>query len=287
LGFGEGAGVFYLGDTAEGALTQIEDRRRAIEAGIEREALPDLLPPGCARNALDCALWDLQSKRSGRSAFELAGITPRSVEVQCSLGIQETPEEMASSAAQARGFRRIKIKLDAHMPLERVRAVRAARPDARLVVDANQAWDLPTLQQLAPELAALGIELIEQPLPRGQDDGLAQWRSPVPLCADESCQDIGELGVAARRYQLINVKLDKTGGLTSALALARAAHARGLGVMVGCMGGTSLAMAPALVLACECEIADLDGPLWLRADRLPSLTYANGWLTGSAGHIWG
>jgi L-alanine-DL-glutamate epimerase-like enolase superfamily enzyme len=287
VGQGEGVGVYYLGDSAERALPQIEALRGAIAAGIDRTQLQALLPPGCARNAVDAALWDLQAKASGQRVWELAGVTARTLETQYTLGIESTPEATAQRAREAAGHRLLKLKVNADAPLAHVQAVRQARPDARLVVDANQAWTLQALQALAPHLAELDVHMIEQPLPRGQDAGLDGWRSPVPLCADESCQHIGELDTAAARYQLINIKLDKVGGLTAGLELARAAQARGLGVMVGCMGGTSLAMAPALVLACACEITDLDGPLWQRSDRLPGVAYQGGRIPIFPPQVWG
>lgn len=287
VGQGEGVGVYYLNDSAEQALPQIEALRTALQAGVDRMQLQALMPPGCARNAVDAALWDLECKASGHRAWDIAGVAVRPLETQYTLSIETTPEATAQRAREASGHRFLKIKVDADRPLERVQAVRDARPDARLVVDANQAWTLDLLKSLAPQLAELDVHMIEQPLPRGQDAGLDHYRSPVPLCADESCQHLGELGIAATRYQLINIKLDKTGGLTAGLALARAAHALGMQVMVGCMGGTSLTMAPAFVLACECEITDLDGPLWQRSDRLPGLDYQGGQIAVFPPRVWG
>ncbi len=190
-------------------------------------------------------------------------------------------------AAAAIGHQLLKIKLNNDRPLERLQAVRAARPDVRIVVDANQAWTFATLRALAPEFAALGVQLIEQPLARGEDAELEGYQSPVPLCADESCLHLGELTQAAERYQWINVKLDKTGGLTAALQLAYAARARGLGLMVGCMGGSSLAMAPAFVVGCLCDVVDIDGPLLQRSDRLPGLDYDGGRVSVFGPSLWG
>jgi L-alanine-DL-glutamate epimerase-like enolase superfamily enzyme len=181
----------------------------------------------------------------------------------------------------------LKIKLNDDRPLERLQAVRAARPDVRIVVDANQAWTFATLRALAPQFATLGVQLIEQPLARGEDAELEGYRSPVPLCADESCLHLGELTQAAKRYQWINVKLDKSGGLTAALQLTYAARERGLGLMVGCMGGSSLAMAPAFVVGCLCDVVDIDGPLLQRSDRFPGLDYDGGRVSVFGPSLWG
>jgi L-alanine-DL-glutamate epimerase-like enolase superfamily enzyme len=194
---------------------------------------------------------------------------------------------MAEKAVAATTHKLLKVKLNCDQPLERVCAVRAARPDVRIVVDANEAWSFHELAHFAPRLAQLGVEVIEQPLPRGQDAELEKYRCPVPLAADESCQHLGELDWAARGYQIINIKLDKAGGLTHALALARAARERGLGLMVGCMGGGSLAMAPAFVLGCLADIVDIDGPLLQRFDRLPGLVYTGGHVSRPTREVWG
>jgi L-alanine-DL-glutamate epimerase-like enolase superfamily enzyme len=194
---------------------------------------------------------------------------------------------MAAKAAAATRHTLLKIKLDGDAPVERVQAIRAARPDARLVVDANQGWTFAQLQAIAPPLAALGVQMIEQPLPRGADEALHDYRSPVPLFADESCQHVGELDAAVQRYQGINIKLDKTGGLTHALELARAARRRGLGLMAGSMCGSSLAMAPTCVLACLCDWVDIDGPLLQTFDRLPGLHYVGGSVEPFGPEVWG
>jgi L-alanine-DL-glutamate epimerase-like enolase superfamily enzyme len=194
---------------------------------------------------------------------------------------------MAADARAAAVFRRLKVKLDGDRPLERIRAIREARPDAHLVVDANQGWTFSQLQEVAPAMADLGVAMIEQPLPRGKDSVLAGYRSPVPLCADESCLHAGELDLAAERYQMINIKLDKCGGLTPALSLARAARERGLGLLSGCMGGTSLSMAPAFVIGCLSDLVDLDGPLWQQSDRLPGLQFEGGHVSPFTPAVWG
>jgi L-Ala-D/L-Glu epimerase len=287
VGRGEALGVYYLHETADSLMSQIEHVAQRIESGIDRDALSKLLPPGGARNAIDCALWDLEAKLTGRSIWDLTGVQPRALETVFTIGLEATPEEMADKAVAAAGHTLLKVKLDADRPLQRLAAIRAARPDARLVVDANQGWSFRELRELAPHFASLGVQLIEQPLPRGKDHELDGYESPVPLCADESCLHLGELDQAAARYQLINIKLDKTGGLTQALELARAARARGLGLMVGCMGGGSLAMAPAFVVGCLADLVDIDGPLLQRSDRLPGLHYDGGAVAVFGRALWG
>jgi L-Ala-D/L-Glu epimerase len=286
IGRGEAKGVHYLDDTAEHVHAQIDSVAERVERGVTRGELQKLLPPGGARNALDCALWDLEAKRSGRRVWELLGISPKPITTPRTVGIEDSPQAMAAVASRTQASI-LKIKLDGHMPLERVRAIRDARPDAILVVDANQGWTLAQLKEAAPCLAALGVSMIEQPLPRGADECLEGFDSPVPLCADESCQHLGDLPAVSRRYDMINIKLDKTGGLTHALQLCDAGREAGLGTMVGCMVATSLAMAPAFILAQNCSIADLDGPLFLKYDRLDGSLYRNGLLEPPSRLLWG
>lgn len=287
VGRGEALGVFYLNEHADLLAEQIESVRDRIAAGIDRVALQTLLPPGGARNALDCALWDLEAKVRGRSIWDLTQVTPRPLHTVFTIGLESTPQLMAAKAAAVPEYTLLKLKLDGDRPLERVRAIRAARPDARLVVDANQSWRFSELAELAPAFADLGVEMIEQPLPRGGDASLEGYRSPLPLCADESCLHLGELEQAAGRYQMINIKLDKTGGLTHALELVRAARARSLGVMVGCMAGSSLAMAPAFVIGCLSDFVDIDGPLLQKSDRLPGISYDQGRVSVFGPEVWG
>ncbi|MGA2779179.1 MAG: N-acetyl-D-Glu racemase DgcA [Steroidobacteraceae bacterium] len=287
IGRGEALGVYYLDETMDLLMAQIEAIAGRIRAGIDRTELQGLLPAGGARNAIDCALWDLDAKCSGRSVWDLAAVTAKPLETVFTIGLEATPSEMAEKATAATSHSLLKVKLDADLPLERLRAIRAARPDARIVVDANQAWTFAELQRLAPPFAELRVQMIEQPLPRGGDAALEGFRSPVPLCADESCLHLGELEQAAARYQMINIKLDKTGGLTHALELARAARARGLGLMVGCMAGGSLAMAPTFVVGCLCDLVDIDGPLLQKADRLPGIDYAGGRVSVFGPEVWG
>jgi L-Ala-D/L-Glu epimerase len=291
IGKGEAAGVFYLGETVSSLLAQLSAVAPQVRSGMDRQTLQQQLPPGGARNALDCALWDLELKQAARSGgptlWSMTGIEPRVLETAMTIGIEPEPEAMTAAAKAAARYRCLKIKLDGDRPVERVRAIRAARPDAHLVVDANQAWTFSQLQRVAPAMAELGVAMIEQPLPRGDDAVLAGWRSPVPLCADESCLHAGELDLAAERYQMINIKLDKCGGLTSALSLARAARGRGLGLLSGCMGGTSLSMAPSFVIGCLSDLVDLDGPLWQQSDRLPGLQFDGGHVSPFTPAVWG
>ncbi len=287
IGRGEAFGVYYLDETPEHLLAQIEGIAGHLARGIDRTSLQSLLPPGGARNAVDCALWDLDAKCSGRTIWDLAAVMAKPLETVFTIGLEATPEEMAAKAAAAAAHPLLKIKLSADLPLERLSAIRAARPDARIVVDANQGWTFAELQRRAPAFADLRVQMIEQPLPRGADAPLDGYRSPVPLCADESCLHLGELEQAAARYQMINLKLDKTGGLTHALELARAARARGLGLMVGCMAGGSLAMAPTFVVGCLCDLVDIDGPLLQRTDRLPGIEYSGGRVAVFGPEVWG
>ncbi|MBS0417805.1 MAG: dipeptide epimerase [Proteobacteria bacterium] len=287
VGRGEALGVYYIGETADSIVSQIDAAAAAIGAGIDRTALQKLLPPGGARNAIDCALWDLEAKQAGRTIWDLTRVAAKPLETVFTIGLEPTPQEMAAKAAAATAHPLLKIKLNADRPLERLRAIRAARPDARIVVDANQGWTFGQLQGLAEEFASLGVALIEQPLARGRDAELEGFRSPVPLCADESCLHMGELAQAARRYQFINIKLDKAGGLTHGLELAHAARELHLGLMVGCMGGSSLAMAPSFVVGCLCDFVDIDGPLLQKSDRFPGLHYDGGRVAVFEPSLWG
>jgi L-alanine-DL-glutamate epimerase-like enolase superfamily enzyme len=286
-GRGEAAGVFYLDEEPAGMAAQITAVARQLESGSDRAALRELLPPGGARNALDCALWDLEARRSGKTAWQMAGVEPRAVTTVFTIGLEDTPEQMAAKAAAARDRPLLKIKLNDDQPVERLRAIRAARPDAKLVADCNGGWTFAQLKQWSPALKELGLALLEQPLPRGGDAELAGYDAPLPLFADESCLHLGELEHAAAHYDGIVIKLDKTGGLTEALMLADAAKARGLRLMVGCMVATSLSMAPAHVLAQKCEFVDIDGPLLLTEDRAAGLRYEGSAVTVPPQMLWG
>ncbi len=285
VGRGEGAGVYYLAETGASMLADVEAVRPALEQGLDRQALRRMLPAGGARNAIDCALWDLEAKLSGRSIWELTGITPGKTSTVYTIGIN-SPEEMARQARLLEG-KQIKVKLDDDNPYERIAAVCAARPDAEIVVDVNQGWTFERLVELAPKFKELGVAMIEQPLPRGDDAQLENYQSPITLCADESCLDTHEFEQAARRYQMINIKLDKTGGLTEALALAELAKARGIELMVGNMVGTSLAMAPGYVIAQLCRFVDLDGAWFLKSDREHPMSYDNGIVSQPTAELWG
>jgi len=286
IGRGEAQGVFYLDETAESLFDQVDAVADTIRKGVSRAELPELLPAGGARNAVDCALWDLECKRSGKTIWELTGIDPGPVTTVFTIGLESTPEAMAAKAAAA-DSPVLKIKLDGDRPYEKLAAIRAARPDAQLVVDANQGWDFALLQGVIPKCAALDLGMIEQPLPRGGDAELEGYDSPVTLCADESCLDSSELAAAARRYGMINIKLDKTGGLTEALQLAREARALGCKLMVGNMVGTSLGMAPSFVVAQLCDFVDIDGPLLLKHDHPGGLRYDRGVVSGLDPAFWG
>ncbi|MFC2952712.1 N-acetyl-D-Glu racemase DgcA [Marinicaulis aureus] len=287
VGRGEGCGAYYLNDFADGMLDQVEALRRDIEGGLSREDLQEVMSPCGARNALDCALWDLESQQSGKSIWELTGITPKDQRTVFTIGIEATPEKMAEKAARADGYPILKIKLDNEAPVERITAIRKARPDAALVIDANQGFTLSQLEEVAPQLADLGVAMIEQPLPRGDDAGLEDFKSPVPICADESCLHRGELPAALERYDMINIKLDKTGGLTEGLALAQEALDAGKRLMVGNMVGTSLSMAPSFVVAQLCDYVDLDGPLNLKSDHLGGMSYKNSLVSQPSAGFWG
>jgi L-alanine-DL-glutamate epimerase-like enolase superfamily enzyme len=286
---GRGEAVPYprYGETARSVMNAIAQLDAAVTSGLDRAALARMLPAGAARNALDCALWDLQAKETGRRVWELAGLVePGPVVTAETIGIGSCAE-MAEAARQLRHRSLLKVKLDGEEPLERTQAVRQAAPDARLIVDANEAWDLATLDAVSPGLAALGVELIEQPLPAGSDHLLRGRSAPVPVCADESCHTEEDLDRLAGCYQFINVKLDKSGGLTAAAELLRSARGRGFGTMVGCMVCTSLATAPALLLAAGANYADLDGPLWLARDREPGMIFSAGIAHPPPPALWG
>ncbi len=287
IGRGEAQGVYYLDESAESMLAQVDAVADSIRRGIGREALQDLFPPGGARNAVDCALWDLECKLKGKTIWQLTGIDPKPVTTVFTIGLEATAEAMAAKAAAASDAPVLKIKLDGHQPYEKLAAIRAARPDAQLVVDANQGWDFELLKEVLPKCAKLDLGMIEQPLPRGADAELEGFESPIILAADESCLHTGELDQAARRYGMINIKLDKTGGLTEALALAKAARAKGCKLMVGNMMGTSLGMAPSFVIAQLCDFVDIDGPLLLKHDHLNGLQYEKGQAEVFAPSFWG
>ena len=286
-GRGECVPYARYGESVEGVVQAIEVCAPAIGQGLDRVGLQDLLSAGAARNAVDCALWDLEAKRSGRSVAELAGLAPlRAVETAFTISLA-SPEEMAARARDASRYPLLKLKLGGDGDEVRLVAVRQAVPNARLIADANEAWRTPNLERLLAAAKAAGIELIEQPLPAGDDALLEHVARIVPLCADESAHDRASLATIARRYDAVNIKLDKTGGLTEALATAAEARKLGLKIMVGCMVATSLAMAPALLLAQDANWVDLDGPLLLERDRVPGLAYSSGMVMPAPAALWG
>ena len=287
VGRGEAQGVFYLDETAESIFEQAHAVADEIRKGISRQELQDLLPAGGARNAIDCAMWDLECKKAGKTIWQLTGIDPKPVTTVYTIGLEDSPEAMAAKAAAAMDAPILKIKLSNHMPYEKLAAIRAARPDAELVVDANQGWSFELMKEVLPKCVDLNLAMLEQPLARGGDDMLEGFESPITLAADESCLHTGELEIAARRYSMINIKLDKTGGLTEGLRLARAAKKKGCKLMVGNMMGTSLSMAPSFVVAQLCDFVDIDGPLLLKYDYPHALKYNRGVVKGFDPELWG
>jgi L-alanine-DL-glutamate epimerase-like enolase superfamily enzyme len=286
-GRGEAQGVYYHAETPESMAAQVEVVRGAVEAGIDRAGLQALLPAGGARNALDCALWELESRRTGKPVWMLAGLdAPRPLLSTWTIG-GDAPDVMARDAVGYAEARSLKLKLIGDgADAERVRAVRMVRPDAWIGVDANQGLDRAMLEQLLPTLVEAGVSLIEQPVPVGADATLEGLNSPIPIAADESALTLADLPTLRGRYDVINIKLDKCGGLTEGLAIARAARDQGLQVMVGNMVGTSLAMAPSFVVGQLCDIVDLDGPLLLARDRHRTVVYADGRIDCPGG-VWG
>ncbi|MCY4603041.1 MAG: dipeptide epimerase [Gemmatimonadetes bacterium] len=295
VGRGECVPYPRYNESVAGTIEELESLRPQIEADLDgstelaevRAALQRALPPGAARNALDCALWDLEAKLSGRPAYELAGLaTPRPVATAYTLSLDD-PETMGRAAAQHADRPLLKIKLAGRDDLDRVAAIRANAPDSTLIVDANEGWSADQVEPLSAALARLGVALIEQPLPAAQDALLAEFEHPVPFCADESCHTAADLAELASRYECVNLKLDKTGGFSEGLRLAAEAHACGLDLMVGCMIATSLAMAPAVLLAQQARFVDLDGPLLLQKDREHGLRYEGSLLHPPHPQLWG
>ena len=268
-------------------LDSVEAQIAALPETIDRAALYDLLPAGAARNAVDCALWDLEAKQTGKRVWELAGLPAPGPEITAYTLSLDTPENMRAQAEKNAYRPLLKIKLGTPDDMPRLEAVRAGAPEARIIVDANEGWSAEVYADLAPHLVRLGVALVEQPLPAGDDDALAGMARPVPVCADESCHDRASLPALKGKYDVINIKLDKTGGLTEALALRDAARAAGYGVMVGCMVGSSLAMAPAVLVAQGALVTDLDGPLLLAEDRDDALKYDAAGVHPPETALWG
>ncbi|MBV8650877.1 MAG: dipeptide epimerase [Alphaproteobacteria bacterium] len=287
-GRGEAVPYARYGETVDGVVTALEAMGEAVAGGLDRAGLQSAMPAGAARNALDGAFWDLEAKETGTSIWELAGIegTPHPIVTAYTLSL-DTPERMGAAAQEHATRPLLKIKLTGDGDLDRVRAVRAGAPKAKLIVDANEGWTVQHLRDYGTVLAELGVALIEQPLPAAQDAALAEVPHPVPICADESCHTTGDLERLQGLYDAVNIKLDKTGGLTEALKLKAEARHRGFKIMIGCMVGSSLAMAPAMLLAQDAEFVDLDAPLLLAHDRQPGLRYEGSIVYPPKPNLWG
>ena len=282
-GWGECVPYARYDETLESVTAEIN----GLPGDITRQALYDLLPAGAARNAVDCALWDLEAKRAGKRVWELAGLTAPGPEITAYTLSLDEPEAMRAQAAKHAHRPLLKIKLGTPDDMPRLEAVRAGAPDATIIIDANEGWSAEVYADLAPHLVRLGVALVEQPLPAGDDDALLGMDRPVPVCADESCHDRASLPGLKGKYDVVNIKLDKTGGLTEALALRDAARAEGFDVMVGCMVGSSLAMAPATLVAQGAKVVDLDGPLLLAEDRDNALKFDGAGVHPPVAALWG
>ena len=286
-GRGEGAPYPRYGETVESAIEAIEAIRPALEAGAGRATLATLLPPGAARNAVDCAMWDLEARLAGCDVAAMIG-APAPARLASALTIViDTSEAMAAATAEIADAPLLKVKVNAEDIEARLRAVRAVAPDAKLIVDPNESWDEALVRGMQDLLVELRVDLLEQPVPAAEDGWLEGYAPRVPICADESLHVAGDLERIARCYQVVNVKLDKTGGLTEALELAKAARARGLGLMTGCMVSSSLSIAPALHIARMSDFGDLDGPVWLKEDRAGGVRDDHGYLLPPAPGFWG
>ncbi len=283
-GRGECVPYARYGETRESVLADIAALAEVVETGAGRS---ELCGEGAARNGVDCALWDLEARTGGRPVWQHAGLSePAALVTAWTIGI-DSPHAMMRAAADNRTRPLLKVKLDGERIMERMHAVRQGAPGARLMIDANEAWTMDQLIEVADDLQGLGVEVIEQPLPAEKDEALVDYRCPLVLCADESCHTAADVDRLAGRYDMMNIKLDKTGGLTGALALRRAARQRGLRVMVGCMVSTSLAMAPAMLVAQDADIVDLDGPLMLCVDRQGGIRYDGSVMHPPHAFLWG
>ncbi|MCL2895275.1 N-acetyl-D-Glu racemase DgcA [Brenneria tiliae] len=286
-GYGECVPYARYGESIESVMAQIAALNDDIRHGLDREQLQTQLSAGAARNALDCAFWDLECKQHNQRIWQRLNLpAPGVLETAYTLSL-DTPEKMQQAARQNANRPLLKLKLADKDDLARVAAVRNGAPSARLIVDANEGWDAELYLKLVPELAALGVAMIEQPLPAGKDGVLAELPHPIPICADESCHDSHSLAAIAGCYEMINIKLDKSGGLTEALRLRAEAQERGLQIMVGCMVSTSLSMAPAFIVAQGAQVVDLDGPLLLQRDRTNGLGYDGSKIQPSEAALWG
>ncbi|APX12763.1 N-acetyl-D-Glu racemase DgcA [Tateyamaria omphalii] len=282
-GWGECVPYARYDETLDTVTAEIE----ALSGDLTRDGLYDLLPAGAARNAVDCALWDLEAKRAGKRAWTLAGLAAPGPEITAYTLSLGTPEAMQAQAAQNAHRPLLKIKLGTPDDMPRLEAVRAGAPTSRIIVDANEGWSAEVYADLAPHLVRLGVQMVEQPLPAGDDDALIGMERPVPVCADESCHDRSDLPALKGKYDMVNIKVDKTGGLTEALALRDAARTEGYDIMVGCMVGSSLAMAPATLVAQGVAVTDLDGPLLLAEDREAPLVFDEAGVHPPTAALWG
>jgi L-alanine-DL-glutamate epimerase-like enolase superfamily enzyme len=286
-GRGEGVPLWRYGESIDSVVATLDAIKSAVVSGLNRETLQHALPPGAARNALDCAFWDIDAMRAYTSVAELAGLGAVTPVVTAFTLALDTPDKMADLAAANRARPLLKLLLGGDGDVERVRAVRRAVPASRLIVDANESWNETQLREFMPALVDFRVELIEQPLPAGADDALARLGHLIPLCADESCRTLADLDRLDAKYEAVNIKLDKAGGLTEALALAAEAKRRGFRIMADGVIGTSLGIAPALLIAQQAEIVDLDGPLHLASDRVPGLHYHGSTIQPPDGNFWG
>ncbi|UAY93346.1 L-Ala-D/L-Glu epimerase [Pectobacterium polaris] len=286
-GYGECVPYSRYGESLDSVMAQVASLHSDVCNGLDRETLQTILPAGAARNALDCAFWDLECKQYQQRIWQRLDLpSPTALETAYTLSL-DTPDRMRHAAMHHASRPLLKLKLADADDLARVAAVREGAPSARLIVDANEGWDAERYLTLVPELAALGVTMIEQPFPAGKDDVLADLPRPIPVCADESCHDSQSLTALVGRYDMINIKLDKTGGLTEALRLRKYAQAQGLKIMVGCMVSTSLSMAPAFVVAQGAAVVDLDGPLLLQRDRTNGLHYNGSEILPPNALLWG
>lgn len=282
-GWGECVPYARYGETMESVAAEVA----RVPGAVSRLALADHLPAGAARNAMDCALWDLEAKQAGVRVWDLAGLDVPGPEITAFTLSLDTPEKMALAAQKHAHRPVLKIKLGGEGDMARLEAVRSGAPETRIIVDANEGWSADLYSELAPHLVRLGVTLVEQPLPADDDGMLSEIERPLPVCADEACHDRASLSALHGKYDVVNIKLDKTGGLTEALALRETARAEGFGVMVGCMVGTSLAMAPAVLVAQGASVVDLDGPLLLAEDRQSPLRYNEAGVHPPSAELWG
>ena len=286
-GRGECVPYARYGESLESVTVEVEGVADALAAAGDAFDPADHLPPGAARNAVDCALWDWRAKKAGRPVHALLGLEPPGPVVTAFTLSLGAPEAMRAAPERAAHRPLLKIKLGGEGDMARLEAVRAGAPNARIIVDANEGWTAEAYGDLAPHLIRLGVAMVEQPLPAGADGMLAEIDRPLPVCADESCHDRASLADLSGKYDMVNIKLDKTGGLSEALALRAAARSAGYGVMVGCMVGSSLAMAPAVLVAQGAEVVDLDGPLLLAEDRDPPLRIEGSDVYPPDAELWG